>query len=64
MCLLPADWSGHVKIEVDVEIADNDTRDHRCCFYVNSELGLIEQLGMSLKDLITEQVGYEVCLYR
>lgn len=33
-------------------------------FYVNSELGLIEQLGMSLKDLITEQVGYEVCLCR
>ncbi len=62
MCILPADMSGHVKIEVDVEIADNNMRAHRCCFYVNSELGLIEQLGISLKDLIIEQVGYEICL--
>jgi len=45
MELLPADSSGHVKIEVDVEIDDNDTRSHRCCFYVNTELGQVEQLG-------------------
>lgn len=62
MCILPADMSGHVKIEVDIEIADNDTRSHRCCFYVNSELGLIEKLGMALKKLIIEQEGCEVSL--
>ena len=62
MCLLPADISGHIKIEVDIEIEDNDTRSHRCCFYVKSELGLIERLGMSLKKLIIEQDGYEVSL--
>lgn len=39
MCMSPADMSGHVKIEVDIEIADHDTRSHRCCFYVKSELG-------------------------
>lgn len=62
MCMLPADMSGHVKIEVDIEIADNDTRSHRCCFYVKSELGLIERLGKRLKGLILEQVGNEVSL--
>ncbi len=62
MCILPADISGHVKIEVDIEIADNETRSHRCCFYVKSELGLIEQLGLSLKNLITESDGSEVSL--
>lgn len=62
MCILPADISGHIKIEVDIEVADNDTRSHRCCFYVNSELGLIERLGMALKNLITEQDECEVSL--
>lgn len=55
MKLLPADVHGHVKIEVDFEIYDNDTRSHRCCFYVNSELGLVEQMGKTLKRLATEE---------
>ncbi|MCI9127983.1 MAG: hypothetical protein HFG28_12560 [Eubacterium sp.] len=62
MYLLPANMSGHVKIEVDIEIADNDTRSHRCCFYIKSELGLIEKLGIALKDLITDQEGSKVSL--
>lgn len=62
MCMLPADISGHVKIEVDIEIADNNTRSHRCCFYVESELGLIEQLGKALKKLIIEPDGYKASL--
>lgn len=63
MCMLPADISGHVKIEVDIEIADNNTRSHRCCFYVKSELGLIEQLGKALKKLIIEPDGYKASLH-
>lgn len=55
MKLLPADVHGHVKIEVDVEIDDNDTRSHRCCFYVNSELGLVEQMGKTLKRIAGEE---------
>lgn len=62
MCMLPADVSGHVRIEVDIEIADNDTRSHRCCFYVKSELGLIEHLGIALKGLLSGQVGSEISL--
>ena len=62
MCMLPADMSGHVRIEVDIEIADNNTRSHRCCFYVKSELGLIEHFGMALKGLILEKIGTEISL--
>ena len=51
MKLLPADVHGHVKIEVDFEIEDNATRAHRCCFYVNSELGLVEEMGRTLKRI-------------
>ncbi len=62
MYILPADMHGHVKIEVDVEIADNETRSHRCCFFVNSELGLVEQLGKSLEKLISGLEGVEISL--
>ena len=51
MKLLPADSLGHVKVEVDVEIFDNDKREHRCCFYVFTELGLIDDLGMTIRNI-------------
>ncbi len=62
MYMLPADASGHIKIEVDIEILDNDTRSHRCCFFVKSELGLIENLGISLNDIILGSEGVEASL--
>ncbi len=62
MYILPLDTSGHTKIEVDIEIADNDARSHRCCFYIKSELGLIERLGLSLKGLVTASCGEEIRL--
>lgn len=57
MKLLPANFLGHLKIEVDVEIADNDKREHRCCFFVESELGLIGRLGEQLKNVANGKVG-------
>ena len=60
MKILPAEVSGNVFIEVDIEIADNDTRSHRAIFYVKSELGLIERLGKGLKTLNNEEVGAAV----
>lgn len=48
MKFLPSNRCGHVIIEVDLEISDNSTRDHRCCFYVEGELGMIERLGHEL----------------
>ncbi|NGM26818.1 hypothetical protein GUJ68_12325, partial [Lactobacillus plantarum] len=33
---LPTDNSGHVEIEIDMEIDDNPDRKHRCKFYIYS----------------------------
>lgn len=60
--ILPCDNFGHVKIEVDIEIADNDRREHRCCFYVSCELGQIERFGQSLISLISDDEGIKVSL--
>ena len=60
--ILPCDDYGHVKIEVDIEIADNDIRAHRCCFYVNCELGQLERFGKSLILLISDNQGIRVSL--
>ena len=62
MKLLPADNLGHVKIEVDMEIADNCIRAHRCCFYVNSELGQVEKLGKELSTLAYRKIGTMIML--
>ncbi|MBO6119570.1 MAG: hypothetical protein J6P02_03825 [Lachnospiraceae bacterium] len=34
---------GHIIIEMDMEICDNEERNHRCKFYVKSEIGLVER---------------------
>ena len=59
---LQADKSGHVQIEVDIEIDDNDARSHRCTFYVNSELGLIEQFGKRLTHISKDNKMTEIAL--
>lgn len=51
MLLLPAEVNGHVVIELDFEIEDNPSRTHRACFYIESELGLIQKLGEHLQYL-------------
>ncbi len=63
MNLLKADLSGHLKIEVDIEVADIDNRSHRCRYFVESELGAIERLGIDLMKLASADVGFKVSLY-
>ncbi|AJO73126.1 MULTISPECIES: hypothetical protein [Lactiplantibacillus] len=58
---LPTDNSGHVEIEIDMEIDDNPDRKHRCKFYIYSELGLIEQFGRSL-ILLSENKNDDISL--
>lgn len=60
MLFLPSDKLGHVKIEVDIEIDDNSVRAHRCCFYVDGELGLIDKLGKAFNKLVEGEIG-EIC---
>ena len=62
MNILPVDVYGHLKIEVDIEIEDNDERRHRCLFYVNSDLGCVERFGYSLKESVEKDDEIEVVL--
>jgi len=57
MTLFPADARGHIKIEVDIEIEDNNEKSHRCLFYIESEIGLLEKMGLGLKALAHSEVG-------
>ena len=59
---LKADLRGHVEIEVDLEIADNEERKHRCCYYVKSELGMIERFGCAINGLISSEIETEIKL--
>jgi hypothetical protein len=56
---LQADSRGHLKIEVDIEIADNDDRKHRCSYYVESELGMVERFGIAIKNLVSSEINTE-----
>ena len=63
MLIMKADSFGYLKIEMDMEIDDNDIRSHRCKFYINSELGLVERFGYKLKALTTtSEEGTEISL--
>lgn len=62
MNFLPIDIYGHIKIEMDMEIADNSTRSHRCSFYVHSEIGLVEQFAYKILMLVKSEVGYQIAL--
>ena len=63
MNILPVDVYGHLKIEVDIEIEDNDERRNRCLFYVNSDLGYVERFGYSLKESVEKDDEIEVVLH-
>lgn len=62
MEIFPASKHGYVKIEVDIEIDDNTTRSHRCSFYIESEIGLLEKFGKSMKDLVLPYENIEISL--
>lgn len=62
MKIIRADKCGHVKVEVDVEIEDNETRSHRCCFYVNSDIGSIGRFGIRIGKLAEAPIGTTVAL--
>ncbi|MBO0453178.1 hypothetical protein [Candidatus Enterococcus murrayae] len=53
---LPADKTGNILIEVDMEIDDNDEGRHRSCFYIQSEIGLVERFGKSLIQMTRSKV--------
>ena len=60
---LKAEANGHLKIEVDLEIDDNEERKHRCSCYIKTDLGSVERFGNALRSLATSDVGVEIRLH-
>lgn len=55
--------SGHINIEVDLEVPDIEDRSHRFKYYVQGEIGAIERLGKGLLRIVTSDVGTMCSLY-
>lgn len=55
--------TGHMQIEVDLEVADIKDRSHRCCYFVNGELGAVERFGKKLIRLCSENNGTKISLF-
>lgn len=62
MDILKMDKLGRIKIEVDMEISDNDERKHRCSFFIESEIGLLEQFNNKLLKLEKDEIGNKIML--
>lgn len=60
---LRADLLGHVKIEVFMELDDGGSLSkHNCCFYLNTEQGLLNEFLNNLPKLKEKQIGTKVML--
>lgn len=54
---------GHIVIEVYMEIDDGGSYDkHNCCFYIKTEVGLLNNFGKSLALLNERGIGKKVTL--
>lgn len=57
------DKLGHILIEVYMEVDDGGSySSHNCCFYINTEMGLLEKFCKKLPMLKQELLGTEVAL--
>ena len=57
------DVLGHVLIEVFMEIDDGGTLNtHTCCFFVNTEIGLLSKFKEKLPKLKMPQLGIRISL--
>lgn len=60
---LRKDNLGHFMIEGFMELDDGGSyADHNCCFYVNTETGLLDWFCKSLPALKQNETGISVCL--
>lgn len=57
------DNRGHILIEIFMEIDDGGTLSaHNCCFYINTEIGLLHQFKENLLKLKLPQLGIQISL--
>lgn len=57
------DKQGHLTIELDIEIADDTSRTHRCVFSISCEVGALERFANNLLNLSEARIGEFVSLY-
>lgn len=61
MCM--KDSSGHVLVEIFMELNDGGDLDkHTCCFYINTELGMLHGFNSKLSTLMNPVIGTSVSL--
>jgi len=57
------DKLGHIKIEVYMELDDGGKfSKHNCCFYINTELGLLLEFHKNLFKIKTRKLGEKIVL--
>lgn len=61
--LFPMNSNGHLTIEVDLEIDDNNSRCHRCIFFIDAELGAIERFAKKLSRIQDLSNDDYICIY-
>ena len=58
------DTQGHIRIEVFMELDDGGKYSvHNCCFYLNTEIGLLTTFCQRLHQLKQKPTGFKLLLY-
>lgn len=57
MKIFPYDLTGHILIEIKMEINDNNDKLHYATFYIKTEIGLLESFGKKIKNIINLNIG-------
>ena len=62
--ILRIDQNGHLKLEInlDVDDSDRDSDIHKCIFFIETELGLLEQFKEKLKLMSNCNIGESISL--
>ena len=60
---LHKDKLGHLLVEVFLELEDGgDYSSHNCCFYINTEIGLLSKFCEELPQIKQKQLGINIML--
>ena len=63
MKIFPYDLTGHILIEMKMEINDNNDKLHYATFYIKTEIGTLESFGKKIKNISDLAVGEFIKLY-
>ena len=61
--IFPHDSTGHILIEMKLEVNDNSDKLHYATFYIKTEISLLENFGKKIKDIIKLKKGEKIKLY-